>query len=102
MIAATLRDALREAARIGGVAAFDADGTLWREDVGEAFLRHLVALGWVRLEDGRDPYQAYERAVELQPANPKALYGIGKILDRLNRPDEATAMYRRSREMSGR
>ena len=33
---------------------------------------------------------------------PKALYGIGKVLDRLNRPDEATAMYRRSREMTGR
>jgi phosphoserine phosphatase len=48
----------------GAVAAFDADGTLWREDVGEAFLRHLVSLGWVRLPDGSDPYVAYERAVE--------------------------------------
>ncbi|HYS09459.1 MAG TPA: haloacid dehalogenase-like hydrolase [Myxococcales bacterium] len=48
----------------GGVAAFDADGTLWREDVGEAFLRHLVSLGWVRLPDGSDPYQAYEREVD--------------------------------------
>jgi phosphoserine phosphatase len=48
----------------GAVAAFDADGTLWREDAGEAFLRHLVALGWVRLPDGRDPYEAYERAVD--------------------------------------
>lgn len=48
----------------GGLAVFDADGTLWREDVGEAFLRHLVALGWVRLPDGSDPYAAYERAVE--------------------------------------
>jgi phosphatidylglycerophosphatase C len=48
----------------GGVAAFDADGTLWREDVGEAFLRHLVAIGWVRLPDGRDPYAEYERRVD--------------------------------------
>ena len=48
----------------GGVAVFDADGTLWREDVGEAFLRHLVSLGWIRLPDGGDPYAAYERAVE--------------------------------------
>ena len=46
-----------------GWAVFDADGTLWREDVGEAFLRHLVHLGWVALPDGRDPYQAYEEAV---------------------------------------
>ena len=48
----------------GALAAFDADGTLWREDVGEAFLRHLVSLGWVKLADGSDPYQAYQRAVE--------------------------------------
>lgn len=48
----------------GGVAVFDADGTLWREDVGEAFLRHLVSLGWVRLPDGSDPYEAYEREVD--------------------------------------
>src|SRR5438128_1543033 len=47
-----------------GFAVFDADGTLWRDDVGEAFLRHLVALGWVALPDGRDPYQAYEEAVD--------------------------------------
>ena len=63
MIPPGLRDALRRAAQPGGVAAFDADGTLWREDVGEAFLRHLVAIGWVRLPDGSDPYEAYERAV---------------------------------------
>ena len=29
-------------------------------------------------------------------------YSNRKVLDRLNRPDEATAMYRRSREMTGR
>jgi phosphoserine phosphatase len=48
----------------GGLAVFDADGTLWREDIGEAFLKHLVHLGWVRLPDGGDPYEAYERAVD--------------------------------------
>src|SRR5207249_8259681 len=61
-LAERIRGAGREAP--GGVAAFDADGTLWREDVGEAFLRHLVSLGWVRLPDGGDPYEAYERAVD--------------------------------------
>ncbi len=45
---------------------------------------------------------AYERAVELEPRNPKALYGLGIVLDRLHRPDEATRMYRRSREAAGR
>jgi phosphoserine phosphatase len=64
VIPRALRDAVRRAAASSGVAAFDADGTLWREDVGEAFLRHLVAIGWVRLPDGSDPYRAYERAVD--------------------------------------
>jgi phosphoserine phosphatase len=48
----------------GALAAFDADGTLWREDIGEAFLRHLISLGWVTLPDGGDPYEAYERRVD--------------------------------------
>ena len=64
MFPEALIEAVRGASAPGGVAAFDADGTLWREDVGEAFLRHLVGIGWVRLPDGRDPYEAYERAVE--------------------------------------
>jgi len=45
---------------------------------------------------------AYERAVELEPRNTRALYGLGIVLDRLNRPDDATQMYRRSREAAGR
>ena len=66
MISAELAGQVRALGRErpGALAAFDADGTLWREDVGEAFLRHLVSLGWVKLPDGRDPYAAYERAVE--------------------------------------
>jgi phosphoserine phosphatase len=64
VLSAGLIDAIRRAALSGGIAAFDADGTLWREDAGEAFLKHLVRLGWIRLPDGSDPYEAYERAVE--------------------------------------
>jgi phosphoserine phosphatase len=53
----------------GALAVFDADGTLWRDDVGEAFLRHLVARRWVTLPDRSDPYAAYERAVERDRAS---------------------------------
>jgi len=63
VISPRLIEAVRTASAPGAVAAFDADGTLWREDVGEAFLRHLIALGWIRLRDGGDPYAAYQRAV---------------------------------------
>ena len=60
-----LQDALAAKVRAAppGFAVFDADGTLWNEDVGEAFLRHLVILGMVRLPDDSDPYEAYERMV---------------------------------------
>lgn len=60
-----LVDAVTELGRVfpGAIAAFDADGTLWREDVGEAWLAHLVHKKLVRLADGRDPLAAYEGAV---------------------------------------
>src|SRR5205807_2365295 len=71
VIPAELESRVRDLGREmpGALAVFDADGTLWREDVGEAFLRHLVALGWVRLTDGADPYEAYERAVDRDKAS---------------------------------
>jgi phosphoserine phosphatase len=66
VISRELSERVRAAGREqpGALAVFDADGTIWRDDVGEAFLRHLVELEWVTLTDGSDPYAAYERAVE--------------------------------------
>ena len=55
-----------------------------------------------RLNDLAGSRAAYERAVALEPAHRRALYGLGIVLDRLKRPDEATEMYRRSREAGGR
>lgn len=55
-----------------------------------------------RLNDLAGSRAAYERAVALEPSHRRALYGLGIVLDRLMRPDEATQMYRRSREAPGR
>src|SRR5256885_1345779 len=53
--------------------------------------------------DDRPPAQAaYERAGELEPGKARALHRLGIVLDRLNRPAEATRMYRRSREAAAR
>ncbi|HET8771886.1 MAG TPA: tetratricopeptide repeat protein [Gemmatimonadaceae bacterium] len=41
---------------------------------------------------------AYERAAELEADHWRALKGVGVMLDRLGRSDEAAAFYRRSRE----
>ena len=45
---------------------------------------------------------AYEAASALQPGNMRALKGIGIVLDRLGRPAEAAAAYRRARESQHR
>jgi len=45
---------------------------------------------------------AFARAAEIDPHHAKALYGQGVVLDRLRRPEDATQMYRRSREVAAR
>jgi len=52
-----------------------------------------------RLAEALDAYQA---AAALQPDNFRALNKIGMMLDRLRRPEEATAAYQRAREVQRR
>ena len=49
-----------------------------------------------------DAIQKYEEAVRLQPDHWRAMKGIGVILDRMGRPNEATAAYQRAREAQRR
>lgn len=66
MIPAGLEAKVQEVGREmpGALAVFDADGTLWRDDVGEAFLQHLIDIRWIKFPDGSGPYAAYERLVD--------------------------------------
>jgi Flp pilus assembly protein TadD len=41
---------------------------------------------------------AYERASDLEPGNWRALKGVGIVLDRMGRPADAAAFYRRARD----
>lgn len=71
---------LRAARDAGGTAAFDADGTLWADDIGEAFLRDLeregrVPAGAWRTYEARhaeDPVGAYGWAVSVMAGLPEA------------------------------
>ena len=49
-----------------------------------------------------DALEAYEAAARLQPDHWRALKGMGVILDRLGRPEEATVAYQRAREAQRR
>ncbi len=57
-----------------GLAAFDADGTLWDGDLGEAVLRDLIAAGRLR-DPPRDPWGAYLDLFEHGPAEAFAYAG---------------------------
>jgi Flp pilus assembly protein TadD len=46
--------------------------------------------------------EAFESAVRLQPDHWRALKGIGIVLDRMRRPQEAAAAYQRAREAQHR
>jgi phosphatidylglycerophosphatase C len=49
--------------------AFDADGTLWRGDVGEELLRYLCSHQLLPQRSGDGVYEEYERKVERDPAD---------------------------------
>lgn len=60
-----ISDWVAAAQRAGGTTAFDADGTLWADDLGESFLRTLEAEGRVP----RGAWAEYERRHETEPAD---------------------------------
>ncbi|MBX7116718.1 MAG: haloacid dehalogenase-like hydrolase [Myxococcaceae bacterium] len=62
--------ALLDAGPRPGAVAFDADGTLWRGDVGEDLLRYLLARQLLPAVAGRPGvYEEYERRVAKDPAD---------------------------------
>lgn len=71
---------LRAAREAGGTAAFDADGTLWADDIGEAFLRDLERAGrvpegtWRTYEErlAADHVDAYGYAATVMAGLPEA------------------------------
>ena len=77
------------------LAAVASDPTRWDAHyyLGEAY-NHI--------DDLPAALAAYEAASTLQPGNMRALKGIGIVLDRLGRPAEAAAAYRRARESQKR
>jgi Flp pilus assembly protein TadD len=51
-----------------------------------------------KLDRLKEALEAYERASELEPGNWRALKGVGIVLDRMGRPADAAAFYRRARD----
>ena len=54
-----------------------------------------------KLDRLKEALEAYESASELDPGNWRALKGVGIVLDRMGRPADAAAFYRRARDAQG-
>jgi phosphoserine phosphatase len=72
-VARELEKLLRRARSGRQVTIFDADGTLWRGDVGEAFFRHQVERNTVPHAPKKDPWDTYLR--ESLDGNTAKAYG---------------------------
>lgn len=64
----------------------------------DAAVQYYLGEAYNHVDDLVPALSAYERAVELEPSNWRALKGVGMVLDRLGRRDEATEAHRRARE----
>lgn len=62
-----VREAVAPVLEKGGAVAFDADGTLWRGDVGEELLRTLAHQRLLPAAPRPGVYEEYERRVEVDP-----------------------------------
>ncbi len=97
-----------------GPAHFDLALILWRKglvtEAAEAFNQALTYqpdsttyayLGEALNQTGQlgEAMAALERSLQLEPRQTRAYQLMGRVLDRLNRPEEAMEMYRRGREM---
>ena len=71
-------------------------------DPARADAHYYLGEAYNHIDDLPSALAAYEAAVTLQPSNMRALKGIGIVLDRLGRPDEAAAAYRRARDSQRR
>lgn len=64
----------------------------------DAAVQYYLGEAYNHVDDLLPALTAYERAVELEPSNWRARKGVGMVLDRLGRRDEATEAHRRARE----
>jgi tetratricopeptide (TPR) repeat protein len=63
---------------------------------------HYLGESLHQVGDDSGALVALERAAALDAGNPKPLQLMGRVLDRLGRPEEAREMYRRAREVAPR
>ena len=71
-------------------------------DPGRADAHYYLGEAYNHIDDLPSALASYETAATMQPTNQRAMKGIGIVLDRLGRPVEAAAAYRRAREAQRR
>ncbi|TVP48961.1 MAG: tetratricopeptide repeat protein [Gemmatimonadales bacterium] len=71
---------------------------LCEEDPGQVEAHRVLGEVLHRMGGDADALEVLERAAELDPGHPRPWYLMGLVHDGAGRPEQAAAMYRRSRE----
>lgn len=64
-----------------------------RENPGDFFSRHALALECIKLGDNAEAEKLFKEILENNPAYIGTYYHLGKLLERDNRADEALGIY---------
>lgn len=67
-------------------------------DAAKAMVHYHLGEAYNHTDQLPEALAAYEAAASLEPEHWRALQGMGIVLDRLARPEDATAAYQRARE----
>ncbi|WP_295124053.1 tetratricopeptide repeat protein [uncultured Chitinophaga sp.] len=66
---------------------------LLQQEPGDSFLKHALALEYIKIGDDVAARREFEELLQNDPAYTGSYYHLGKLLERNGAPDEAMATY---------
>lgn len=70
------------------------------ESPADSFLRHALALEYIKINDDRSAREAFETLLANDPKYVGSYYHLGKLLERLGEQDAAIAAYEKGMEVA--
>lgn len=66
---------------------------LLRQEPGDSFLKHALALEYIKIGDDGQARREFEELLDKEPGYTGSYYHLGKLLERAGVPDQALAIY---------
>ena len=66
----------------------------------DSFLQHALALEYIKIGNDEDARRLFEEILNREPGYVGSYYHLAKLLERMEQPDEAIAVYEKGMEES--